>query len=210
MARNKEIAMSSNLGINPDELAAANEALTDFVNQEPAFYNTAENCRALQQWLKTEKVPLSRWHVKAFALAYWHCTRADAKFPLTPIPPKETEQQRIERLHARDRGGYTGERHQSRMAKSSEGSRTVSEYEKQCAAAEAKRTADADVSKVPSIESLIAGDVPMFNSLGVTEAMKLSLQQAKLYSKHSAEAAWEIQRRRSEAKLARMKEQGKS
>lgn len=202
--------MSSNLGINPDELAAANEALTEFVNAEPNFYNTAANCSALQQWLKTEKVPLSRWHVKAFALAYWHCTRPDAKFPLTPVPPKETEQQRIERLHARDRGGYTGERHPSRMAKSSEGGRTVSEYEKQCAAAEAKRTADADVSQVPSVQSLIAGEAPMFTSLGVTEAMRLSLQQGKLYARRSSEAAREIQRRQSEARVARMKELGRS
>ena len=201
--------MSSNLGINPDELAAANDALTDFVNQEPAFHNTAENCRALQQWLKSEKVPLSRWHVKAFALAYWHCMRADAKFPLTPIPPKESEQQRIERLSARDRSGYTGERHPSRMAKSSESGRTISEYEKQCAAAEAKRTADADVSQIPSVESLIAGEATMFKSLGVTDAMKLSLQQAKLYSRRSSEATWEIQRRQSEARAARMKEMGK-
>jgi hypothetical protein len=200
---------TTNLGINPDELAAANEALTEFVNAEPNFYNTAANCRALQQWLKTENVPISRWHVKAFALAYWSCTRPDAKFPLEPIPPKETPQQRIDRLSARDRGGYTGAKHSSRLEKTSDG-RTVSEYEAQCAAKNAKAAADADLSTIPSVESLIAGEAPLFNSLGVTEAMKLSLQQGKLYARRSSEAAVEIQRRRSEAKAARLSELGKS
>jgi hypothetical protein len=201
--------MSTNLGINPDELAAANEALTEFVNAEPNFYNTSANCKALQQWLKAEKVPLSRWHVKAFALAYWSCTRADAKFPLEPIPPRETPQQRIERLQARDREGYTGAKHPSRMEKNSEG-RTISPYEAECAAKNAKALADADLSQVPTVESLIAGEAPLFNSLGVTEAMRLSLPQGKLYARRSSEAVAEIQRRQSDAKVARMKELGKS
>jgi len=198
--------MSNNnrLGIDPTELAAANEALTEFLNAEPNFYNTASNCRALQQWLQSEKVPLSRWHVKAFALAFWHCTRPDAKFPLEPIPPKETEQQRIERLQARDRKGYTGPKYASRAEKGTEG-RTISEYEAQCAAKNAKAIADADLSQVPTVESLIAGEAPLFNSLGVTDAMRLSLQQGKLYARRSSEALVEIQNRRSAEKVARMR-----
>ena len=198
----------NSLGIDPEQLAAAEKSLENFAAAEPLFFNIPDNVKALQGWLRS-RVPIGKWSEDAFALAFFHCKKPDSQFPLQSAPPKETPEQRIERLHARDRAGYTGAKHSSRAEKSTEG-RTISEFEAQCAAKKAKATADADTSQIPSVESLVAGEAPMFQLLSTTDAMRLSLIQGKLYARRSSEAQVEIQRLRSEQKLARMKELGKS
>jgi len=96
------------LGIDPEILKAAEQKLGEFIAQEPEFYNTKENCKALQKYLWTEQIPIEQWiHVNIWAAAYWNCKRQGL---LTPIPAPKSKAELEAEYEARDRrdGGSLG------------------------------------------------------------------------------------------------------
>jgi len=89
------------LGIDPEVLKAANQTLGEFIAQEPEFYNTAENCKALQQYLKNQQIPIEQWnHINIWAAAFWQCKKQGL---LAPVPPPKSRAEREAEYEANDR-----------------------------------------------------------------------------------------------------------
>jgi len=144
--------MSNNLGIDPEVLAAASAALRDFIHQTPSYYPTEQNKNILIKFLKSEGIGPENWSSpKVWAAAFWSCTRADSQFPLEPVPPRETPQERAMRLELQDRHDGSAVGNTSRALKretEEDRVRKLVEQKKDFEAREKQRLADAEAERV--------------------------------------------------------------
>ena len=180
------------LGIDPAAVEVANRTLGEFIAQTPDFYNSAENCKALQNYLRKEGLPVEQWcHVNIWAAAYWQC----AKDGLLASPPPPKKRADIEaELNARDRydGSRAGNRDRespydkaTKLKKEIE-ERQAAELKKMQEESDARiaaKSAAEDLSVVPTLAQFRAGE-----SLTPEQYSKLSTQQLRLYIRREAEA----------------------
>jgi hypothetical protein len=167
--------------------------------------------------LQHEPVRYELWrNLDAWVLAFFHCQKAGL---LESSPPPESREERNRRLAAKDRyDGYAGNKDTDpttvleRQAKERR-DRIAAEKkaaEESAKAAAAKAAADADLSSVPTVAQIVAGEAKSFSELTATEIYAMSSAQCKRYTQNSHSAMIEKENVRVAEKKLRMmnREQG--